>query len=421
MNLFVSSRRGALAAGTAVVALAGCAKDPELVLAPKPSASINAAFMERYAAVGNSISAGFQSGGIGVATQSVAFPALVARAAGVRYAAAYLTGPGCAPLTDPVSAFRGAAMDPTVRTSNVCVRTPESMTLLTNVSVPGASTATVTSPTVASNPLYTLMLGGRTEVQRALELDPTFVSVWIGNNDVLFNAINGDTTGITPLATFQANYDKMIGELTAGAASRKGILIGVVDVANVPVLFPITSLMNNTNGIRTFVETAFLGGRPLLFVNCPTTTTSRTSIGYFLVAAASVAQLPPGTPVPFACSPTPVGPGVTLGAAGVLDANEAAMVSARVAAYNAYIQQKANSIGWAYWDPNTLLSAARAQGGVLATPVLTGPQAATAPYGTITSLDGIHPSTAAHVAVANAIITVINQKYGSSIPAVTGP
>lgn len=424
MPMAIPHLRAALPAA-ALALLAACGKDPEIVLAPTPPTSVNAAFMQRYAAIGNSITAGFQSGGISAATQVAAYPTLLARAAGVQatFVTPTLTGAGCAPLTDAVSAFRGAAMDPSLRTSTTCVRTSFSP-YLNNVAVPGADAGSPTGAANGSyNPLATLILGGRTQVQRALEIDPTFVSVWIGNNDVLFDAINGDTTGVTPLATFQQGYDAMIAELTAGTSggARKGVLIGVVDVANVPALLPVSALLANTNGLRSFIEQAFLGGRPLLFVNCPATTTSRTSLGYFLAAAASVAQLPAGSPVPFACSPTPVSPTLTLGTAGVLDQAEATMVSTRVAAFNAYIQQKANAIGWAYWDPNPLLATLRTQGEVLASPVFVGPTAATAPYGAAISLDGIHPSSLAHVGVANALTSVINNKYGSSLPATRAP
>jgi lysophospholipase L1-like esterase len=110
----------------------------------------------------------------------------------------------------------------------------------------------------------------------------------------------------------------------------------------------------------------------------------------------------------------------TFGTSGILDAAESATLSARVAAYNAYIQQKATALGFAYYDPNTTLARLKQNPAVIS-PI---PNLAsnTAPYGTAISLDGIHPSAAAHLEVANDLIKAINAKYGSTIPAATiGP
>ena len=84
-------------------------------------------------------------------------------------------------------------------------------------------------------------------------------------------------------------------------------------------------------------------------------------------------------------------------------------------AYNNYIHAKADSVGFAYWDPNTAFVTLRGAGAIPALPDFTSPQ----PFGTFISLDGIHPSGAAHVLVANALIDVINAKYQSTIPKIT--
>jgi phospholipase/lecithinase/hemolysin len=39
-----------------------------------------------------------------------------------------------------------------------------------------------------------------------------------------------------------------------------------------------------------------------------------------------------------------------------------------------------------------------------------------APFGQYYSMDGVHPSAAAHVLIANELIDVINTKYATSIP-----
>ena len=81
-------------------------------------------------------------------------------------------------------------------------------------------------------------------IQKALDAAPTFATVWVGNNDVLSPAIIGQPAGATSQANFVQNYSKMIGQLTAGAPGVKGVLIGVVQVTNAPVLFTSKALLN---------------------------------------------------------------------------------------------------------------------------------------------------------------------------------
>ena len=116
--------------------------------------------------------------------------------------------------------------------------------ILNNVAVPGARVLDpTTASTVASNALTTFILGGKTQVQKALDANPTFVSIWIGNNDVLVAGLSGilvptpalGQAGIVSTqAQFQTSYDAMISQLTAGAPGLKGVLIGVAQVANLP-------------------------------------------------------------------------------------------------------------------------------------------------------------------------------------------
>src|SRR5438128_2158199 len=90
-------RRLATLAASAIAAgaLAACAKTAD-VFTPTTPAN-NAAFMARYVALGNSITAGFQSGGINDSTQKQSYARLIANSAGTRYAYAALNPPGCPP------------------------------------------------------------------------------------------------------------------------------------------------------------------------------------------------------------------------------------------------------------------------------------------------------------------------------------
>ena len=66
------------------------------------------------------------------------------------------------------------------------------------------------------------------------------------------------------------------------------------------------------------------------------------------------------------------------------------------------------------FDPNTTLAPLKADPTKIPPfPNLAAPT--TAPFGQYFSLDGVHPSALAHKVIANALIDVINTKYGTSL------
>lgn len=97
----------------------------------------------------------------------------------------------------------------------------------------------------------------------------------------------------------------------------------------------------------------------------------------------------------------------------ILDPGEQTTINTIVSGYNTYLQTKANAIGFAYYDPNTLLNTLKAAGTVIrSTPNYAS---ATAAFGTGMSLDGVHPSAAVHRLLANDLIALINTKYGTTL------
>lgn len=425
-------RRATLAAavaGGAALLAAACARDAEL-LAPAPAASANAPYLQRAVWLGDSYAMGIQSYGVSEATQRSAFPALVMRAAGLPYAAAYLVGPGCAPYGDYLNAVLAIMQQPTspVRTG-ICARTAETagLSLLNNVSVSGANSAQPARQTGSgeSTALGVFTLGGRTQVQAALEMNPTFVSIGV-NNDALQAALAGDTTGsnvMTPVAAFQANMDAAIDALSRNAPDRKGLLVGVIDPTNLALLIPAAAVVNPADSAyRVMLQRAFLGGRPIQNVNCPPNTTAQLNFLLLLqYARIPASQLPA---VPLACAPVTVG-GQTLGTLLVVDAAERAAISARVAAYNSYLKTKAASLNWAYYDPNTTIVRMKQSGLINPVPLFVDPatgQANPNPWGAALSLDATHPSARGQLELANDVIATLNAFYKSTIPPATiGP
>jgi lysophospholipase L1-like esterase len=398
--------RGALALGS-LWAMAACDNGSNNIILPRPVSPI----FTSYVAMGNSLTAGFQSGGINDSTQKQSYALLLARSMGTRYAYPGLAMPGCPP---PIANFQTQAVvgQPPATNQTCNFRTQISITTaLNNVAVPGVASAdpdVQTPPAQQKNPLEQIILGGKSMVQRALDVHPTFATVWIGNNDILSPAIQGlsqfATQQPTPQATFVQNYSKMIGDLLAGAPGLKGVLIGVVQVANAPVMFTSQALLN-----PAFVAGLSQAAGQTLLIDANTCTPSNQSlIGLPLIAQIRAKVLPPI----ISCAKTNTPP---LGDLFVLDPAEQAQVKAIVDGYNGYIKAKADSIGFAYYDPNTTLARLATQDPVLATHV-PNLASATATFGQFVTLDGIHPSGAAHIQIANDLITVINTKYGTSLP-----
>ncbi|HEY0970010.1 MAG TPA: SGNH/GDSL hydrolase family protein [Gemmatimonadales bacterium] len=399
----------ALGAVAALALLAACENPAEVRMDP---ADHGDGIFDRYVALGNSITAGYQSGGINDSTQRESYAFLLADQLGTPYAYASLAGRGCAPpVTNLLTQARVGGAGP----ADCDLRNPASVApFLNNVAVPGATSFDpFSSSTAASNALTTFILGGRTQVQAARLADPTFVSIWIGNNDVLAAGVSGVlapmpgvSPGVTPAATFVENYGKMMDELTAGNGDLEGVLIGVVNVTQVPVLIPAAALANPA--VKGGLEMA-TGKSITVLANC---TGSSSLISFQLVG-----QIKTGAhPAVISCTKGQFAPSPLVGELFILDAEEQAAITAAVTAYNAAIKAEADERGWAYFDPNPALGQLRLSGAIPAVPNLANPAKA---FGDYISLDGVHPAGPAHVLVANGVIEAINTTYGTNVPAIT--
>src|SRR5438093_1155175 len=81
--------------------------------------------------------------------------------------------------------------------------------------------------------------GGFTQTQMMMKVDPTFVTVWLGNNDVLGAVIDtanaGNPAKITDTTLFKAQYGAVLDSIALTGA-RGGVLIGVANVTLIPFL-----------------------------------------------------------------------------------------------------------------------------------------------------------------------------------------
>jgi lysophospholipase L1-like esterase len=383
----------------AVVALTAC--DSEKIVT-RPATSLNTGLFRSYVAIGNSITAGYQSGGITDSTQQESFADLLAHAAGTRYAYPSFSAPGCPP---PIVNFQTGARLGGQSGSFCALRDPSKVSgILNNVAVPGAAVVDLTASTTAnSNPLTTFILGGKTQIQKALDASPSFVTVEIGNNDVLPAALTGVpvptaglSPGITPVDSFVVQYARAINALKSAQPKLKGVLLGVFNVTLIGALFPIDSAIDDP--VIGFEVNAAAGHAITYAPDC---VHSGALLSLEVLPLIASGQVPPiigcGDTDPF-----------------TLDQNKIALFVGTVQAYNAYIQVKADSIGFVYMDPNPLLVQLRAIDSIPAVPNFAS---ATRPFGSFITLDGIHPSAAAHQMIAAAMIAKIDSAYGVSLSA----
>lgn len=404
-----------LLAATALLlpALAGCGEDESL---NAPDLSNNGGLLQRYVAMGNSITAGLQSAGINDSTQHRSYAAMFAAAGGAPFFIPSLSMPGCPPpfVNNITQARVGNGAGDTC-----ALRQDEHLPYVSNVAVPSATSFSPMDNQSAqsnSNALTTFILGGRTQVQAMQDADPTFVSLWIGNNDVLGAVTNSADPGnenlVVPIAMFQANYGAILDAIEETGA--EAALIGVVDVSSIPyaslgvIYFCLKNggcpepLPPQNPAIAAIPFTVAATCAPAIAGGL-----GETSLVPWTVGIARIGAAAQGTPTSLDCALD----------TDVILAEEAGLIQAAVTGYNTYISQQAAQRGWAYFDPNPTLQQLRAQGQIPPFPdisaLVTGGPISFGPY---ISLDGLHPSTLAHTLIADSLVSAVNQTYGTSIP-----
>ena len=406
-----------LAAGVSVALVAACHQ--EGLLPPRVPSYQGGEMFVRYVSLGNSLTAGFQSGGINDSTQRQAYPVIVAAAMrGDSFYYPSLTMPGCPPP------FTNVFTQTRVGTIPCLFRSPAIPPYLSNVAVPGAGVLDPLengpAPGTSSNPLTLLFLGGRTQLEAMMDARPTFVSVWIGNNDVLaavMDAANaGDSTLITPIAAFQADYAEIVDSINAAGA--KAILIGVWNVTAIPFFSLGATYWAIKNGLvpgaafpPTFTVSADCAP---IASGIPGARGDSVLVPFPYAGALLTAASPPNNqPENLDCADT---------VRAIVVPGELVKLLTAVAAYNSVIADLAAANGWAYLDPNPTLDSLRAIPSQVAPfPAFTDGQGnpnpcSANPFGLAFSCDGVHPSAATHRLIAKKVVEAINAKYGSAIP-----
>lgn len=425
------TRRWALAlSAVAAVSLTAC--EPDSATNPGPEGQEDFA---RYAAIGTSLSMGVTNGDNAVVYfyQQHSWPSLLARQAGnTGFTQPLMRSPGCfPPIIAPLALGRNLRGQSIATTDTSCagllpgIAAPTATSSFNNVALSGALTtyALNITPEIAAQgglgaeasnssavfrrKAYPLVLPpGKSQVTAAMMQNPTFVSIELGANEVLGGPTSGviaPGVNVVPPQFWQPEYDKVIDSIeTTGA---KVMLVTVPRVS---------SIIGMRTGAELHADSANFKNRFNVTVlsSCKDNTnlifTPRLVPGTIAFAAAN-----PTVPVGISClnnpSATVTQPDYALTPADV------ATLNAFVDAMNEHIASVAETNGWALLDANAVLAEI-----VSGKPTYSVVRQMTCviPYGPFIGLDGVHPTSAGYVKVANAAIAEVNGHYGFELPTI---
>jgi len=419
----------------ATLVLAGCWGDlvKNDALGPTAIPAAGARF-QHYVAIGTSIGAGIQSGGINDSTQKQSYPYLLARAMGqtpgISWSYPAFTMPGCPPpFTNPLTSARVTPTGfPTSTGASCYVRSAASAApVMNNVSIPSIRIQQVLDLTaIPFGPTDTLKLaqfitGGVNPIDMAERAQPTFVTLEAFANDALGAATRGDTTLLTPLADFQAAFTAIADRLDATGAS-----VAVMNLPSAPLIphfsagFMFFCLKNGCAPLGIAATLPFSLASFTVDASCNHPALSGgvgigdSTIVPFATTGAIVGTLSAGGLASLNC--TGGGTATTTPASAsplaVVGKPEMKAIFLRIAEYNTVITTEATARGWALANWGAALQAQAAAGKIPPFPSLSTPSTL---FGTIFSLDGIHPNAAGHRIIAQAFADAIRTTFGVTL------
>ncbi|MDB5257374.1 MAG: hypothetical protein JWM14_2069 [Chitinophagaceae bacterium] len=265
------------------------------------------------------------------------------------------------------------------------------------------------------NPFFTRMAAdpvASSMLTDALARNPTFFSLFIGNNDVLLYALSGGAQdAITPTGTFNASIDGIINALVG--VSPQGVIANVPDITSLPYFttIPYNGLVidattaANLNALHSGSDATFhAGANGFLIADASATGGKRNAVeGEFILLTTpqnSIKCAGLGSATPMATQ-------------YVLTATEADAIKTATDAYNTKLKAVADLKGLAFVDANAFLKSA------ITGLTFDGIDVSTAfVSGGAFSLDGVHLTPLGNALLANEFIRSINAQYGSGIPLV---
>ncbi|MEO8399205.1 MAG: SGNH/GDSL hydrolase family protein, partial [Ignavibacteriaceae bacterium] len=279
-----------------------------------------------------------------------------------------------------------------------------------NLGIPGAFTYDILNASSASNcftainanlpnPLFDLVLRGQgNQFQQAKALSPTFVTLWIGSNDVLYYEITGGQFPITPVTAFSPLFNQICDSL-ALLGAKVAVANIAMEIAS-PFLETVTGQLLQ-QGVTQLWAVKGSGDTSVIDL--------RTG-NFVLLSASSLLTNSNGTPTGIGTSKQNPLPN-----SAVLDFDEYTNIVTAVNAYNVIIAAAASNRGFALVDIASLyhnIKLSEATGGTTIDGVTFTTRFVN---GGLISLDGFHPTAQGYAVIANEFIKTINQKWGVNI------
>jgi lysophospholipase L1-like esterase len=389
----------------ALVLVSVCALSASAASAGAPSHRLR-----RLVVVGDSLLAGFGSGALverGGPGQVDSAPAFIARRARVSLSLPAIQRPGIPSQLVIRDANHNRRLDPGevgrpdsdigfrrkrgTRARNLAVPGEDMRSVFDGISPAGLAGRLISGQDVEGRDILKLLVLGfpldAHEVSQpslARDLHPSFVLVWIGNNDVLGMATDTDPSAVTmPQAEFASRYRRLLEAIADGGPSGMA-------VANLPDVTKVAAL-RRAAGEVTSCRTAAGGTAPVAPDDLLSIDLDR--------------RLLPTPP----CSK-------------VLDASERGQIQATVASLNGAIADAAAAVEHERGIPIVVIDTFALFDRIAAEGVdLNGdgtPELGTGYLGGVFSLDGVHPTRTGNALVANAFIDAIDERFGETIPRV---
>ncbi len=414
----------------------GCRERTDLT---GPQEASGKADFSSFVTIGNSLTAGYQSSALYESSQMYSFGNLIAQQTGTDFVQPLISDPGIGGQIKVVS------LSPFVTTQvqeQGTLTNPGYAKAYNNLGIPGVVLADITQSSTANSyshsPFIDIVLRGQgSQLQQALSLNPTMVTLWLGNNDVLGFATSG---GFSPSSPTDANtFGYIYRQVTdALAASGAKVVVGnIPDVTTIPFFTTVGPMFVQSlqgtpvqgfyyqkhgqyNGTQASISQ--LTDYSMLF-----TLISQSYLTYFgtpsgkfykdhnvditplialgILDTTQAFGLSPKNPIPDAL---------------VLDTDEIQTAEQATANFNASISAAVtrHSSQFALADINKLLKMVRASdasGGLdlygvkFSTLFITGG---------LFSLDGVHPTSRGYAVVANEFLKAINSKFNANYPMV---
>ncbi len=329
-----------------------------------------AKFFECYVSIGDSLTQAFMGVGVDETRQPWAYPKQVARQMKTDFNQALIKFPGYyLNLEDLGKGYIRWYHYYYVLTGGSRVDGYDDQEILNNFAITGCDITTAQHETGEKGGFYKLVLGekGKPQVEQALDRKPTFVSIFLGNNDILGAAVRCNLDELTPVKTFKADYIRLVTRIQYELTENKGTIQGVA-VANLPDVSCIAYLDEDPNP-----------------------------------------ESPPGTVKPFFLRQSTESIRLT--------PDELSQIQARHKEFNSIIEEAVMLNDWALVDIDQAFTDIKDNGRRLlrADGSLSNRSIDAEYLGGLFSLDGIHPSTTGQVIASNIFIDGINSRYETDL------